>query len=370
MRCFLTLRRPLGLRRKKPNTKREKTSEMATYEAGLTCLPSGRAPEAGAGGSGISSGEGRDSSWRPGAGSFFPPTLRGGPLPPTIRSNRTDHLRAEPGAVSGFLRGETRIDPRLRQVLFDPEEPVVLRDALGAAEGSRLDETGVHGDGEVGDRRVLGLARAVGDDRDVSRRLRDPHGLERLGDRADLVQLHEKAIRDAVGDALLQDLRIRHEVIVADEVDLRPELLSQELPARLVALGAAVLDRKDRIVGDEALVEGDDVGWRDLLPLESVGALLEELGGRAVEREEHILAGVIPGLRDRIHEHVERRARGLDVRGESTLVAHARREPLALQDSFQRVEDLRPGAQRLAKRPEAGGHEHELLDRSEEHTSE
>src|SRR5450759_2135286 len=75
------------------------------------------------------------------------------------------------------------------------------------------------------------------------------------------------------------------------------------------------------LVADEALIEGNDVGWRDLLPLESVGALLEELGGRAVERKEHILAGVIPGLRDRIHEHVERRARGLDVRGESTLVA-------------------------------------------------
>ena len=97
-------------------------------------------------------------------------------------------------------------------------------------------------------------------------------------------------------------------------------------------------------------------------PSSAYGALLEELGRRAVEREEDVLARRVPGLRDRVHEQVERRARGLDVRGEAALVADARREPLALQDSLQRVEDLGPGAERVAKRPEARGHEHELLD--------
>src|SRR5450759_4293763 len=109
------------------------------------------------------------------------------PLPPTIRSNRTSHFRAKRARASAFLRGEARIDTRVGEILLDAQEPVVLRDALGAAKRARLYEARVHGDREVCDRRVLRLARAVGDDRDVSRRLRDPHRLERLGDRADLV---------------------------------------------------------------------------------------------------------------------------------------------------------------------------------------
>ncbi len=67
-------------------------------------------------------------------------------------------------------RGPTRIHRFVTELLLDPQELVVLRDAIGARRRPGLDLPGVHGDGEVGDGRVLGLARAVRDDRRVARR--------------------------------------------------------------------------------------------------------------------------------------------------------------------------------------------------------
>ena len=57
------------------------------------------------------------------------------------------------------------------------------------------------------------------DDRGVAGVARHGHRVERFGDGADLVQLDEQGVADAVGDAPLQDLRIGHEHIVADQLD-------------------------------------------------------------------------------------------------------------------------------------------------------
>ena len=134
-----------------------------------------------------------------------------------------------------------------------------------------------------------------------------------------------------------------------------PSLSRDELPARPVALGAAVLDREDRVVLHEPLVERDDLGGGELLALERVRALLEELRRGAVEREEDVPAGLVAGLADRVDDEVERRARGLEVRREAALVADARREALRLEEALERVEDLRAGAQRLAEAPKPAG---------------
>src|SRR5438128_4506174 len=110
------------------------------------------------------------------------------------------------------LAGPDRRPPReLRrgaELFFDAQQLVVLADAIGPAGGPGLDLPSRGADREIGDRRVLGLARAVGDDRAVARVARDADGVERLGDSSDLIQLHEQRIGHAVGDAALQDLRI------------------------------------------------------------------------------------------------------------------------------------------------------------------
>src|SRR4051794_40734746 len=74
---------------------------------------------------------------------------------------------------STCLAGETRISGsgaedapprelrRIPQRFLDPEQLVVLRHAVAAGRGAGLDLPAPGRDREVGDRRVLGLARAV-----------------------------------------------------------------------------------------------------------------------------------------------------------------------------------------------------------------
>ena len=82
-----------------------------------------------------------------------------------------------------------------------------------------LDLPAAGGDGEVGDRRVLGLAGAVRHDGRVAGVARHRDRVERLGERADLVDLDEDRVADAEVDAALQALGVRDEQVVADELD-------------------------------------------------------------------------------------------------------------------------------------------------------
>ena len=58
-----------------------------------------------------------------------------------------------------------------------------------------------------GDEGVLGLARAMADDRAVAGLGRHAHGVERLRQRADLIQLHEDGVAEAALDAATEDAR-------------------------------------------------------------------------------------------------------------------------------------------------------------------
>ena len=95
----------------------------------------------------------------------------------------------------------------LAQLLLDAEQLVVLGEPVGAGEAAGLDLPAIGGDGEVGDGRVLGLARAVRHDRGVAGAVRDRDRLERLGQRADLVDLDQDRIGEAALDAHAQPLR-------------------------------------------------------------------------------------------------------------------------------------------------------------------
>ena len=43
--------------------------------------------------------------------------------------------------------------------------------------------------------------------------------VERLGERPDLVHLHEDRVADALGDPAAEEVDVRHEEVVADELD-------------------------------------------------------------------------------------------------------------------------------------------------------
>src|SRR4051812_33675818 len=95
------------------------------------------------------------------------------------------------------------------QLLLDPQQLVVLRDAICAARRARLDLAAAGGDREVGDRHVLRLAGAVRHDRRVAVAAGELDRVQRLGQRPDLVDLDEDRVRDALVDAALQALDAR-----------------------------------------------------------------------------------------------------------------------------------------------------------------
>ena len=78
--------------------------------------------------------------------------------------------------------------------------------------------------------------------------------------------------------------------------------------------------------------------------------------------ERHLLARLVAGLLDRLHDEVERGLRALQVRREAALVADIGVVAGVLQALLQRVEDFRAPAHGVAQRRRADRHDHEFLE--------
>ena len=104
---------------------------------------------------------------------------------------------------------ETRILRDVKELVLNAQQLVVLCDAVGAAGRAGLDLPGVDGHGDVRDRGVLGLAGAVADDGGIARAVCHLDGVQRLGQRADLVDL-DFMITDGTLDVYKDLLAIEH----------------------------------------------------------------------------------------------------------------------------------------------------------------
>ncbi len=98
-------------------------------------------------------------------------------------------------------RRASRIDRTATQIFLNAQELVVLGDAVDPGRRASLDQAGVGGHHQIGDERVAGLAGAVRDDRLESGPLCHLDCLERLGQGADLVELHQDRVAGPLGDA-------------------------------------------------------------------------------------------------------------------------------------------------------------------------
>src|ERR1035437_10761322 len=77
----------------------------------------------------------------------------------------------------------------------DAEKLVVFADAIGTASRASLDLAGAGSNREVRDEGVFGLAGAVADDAGVPVASAEFEGFERLGDRANLIDLDQDGVR-------------------------------------------------------------------------------------------------------------------------------------------------------------------------------
>ena len=190
-------------------------------------------------------------------------------------------------------------------------------------------------------------------------------GLQRLGNRADLVQLDEDRVAAAQANALGQTLGVRDEQVVADQLDLAAQLLRHVLPALPVLLVEAVLDGVDGILFDQLLpvldqlLTGKDLAALGQLILALFAAL--PLAGGSIHGQHKIPAGQVAGLLDGLKDILN----GLLVAGKvgckAALVTDGGGQTLGFQQRLQGVEHLGAPAQTLLEAGRTGGHDHELL---------
>ena len=144
------------------------------------------------------------------------------------------------------------------------------------------------------------------------------------------------------------------------------------------SIGYLVMSCFDRVLGDELLEVGDLLLGGQLLAVrilllavlellvvivEGVTLLEAELGSGAVHGDLHVLAGLVTGLLDGLHDAVEGIVDTFKLRGETTFVADRGGKAAGLEDFLQGVEDLRADADRLGLVRSADGTDHELLER-------
>src|ERR1700738_221939 len=129
----------------------------------------------------------------------------------------------------------------------------------------------------------------------------------------------------------------------AGDGHLLAEPIGEELPAGPVALVHAVLDRDDRELVDERREVVGEFGRRQLqsLPRQLVFAIVVELARRAVEREQYVFAGPIPGLLDRLENRRQTFVIAAEIRRETAFVAHRRAHAAIAEDLLERMEHFR-----------------------------
>src|SRR5690606_23072885 len=98
----------------------------------------------------------------------------------------------------------------------------------------------------IRDEGILGFTGAVGDDRVVAGLSRGVDRLDSLGQGTDLVNLDEDGVPYPAGDPLTETHRVRHEEVIADELNVIADGIGQGLPAVPVVLVEGVLDGPDR----------------------------------------------------------------------------------------------------------------------------
>ena len=193
---------------------------------------------------------------------------------------------------------------------------------------------------------------------------RERDRLQRLGERADLVDLDQDRIGDARLDPTTQALGVGDEHVVAHELQARAQALGERTPALPVLLVDAVLERDDRIAPAQLRPVVAQLLGGQAAPLvrQRIAPVAVQLAGGSVEGDTHVLGGPVTGRLDRGEQHLQRFLVGAQIGREAALVSHGGAEPALPQRAAQRVKDLRANAQTVGERARTVRHHHELLE--------
>ena len=196
--------------------------------------------------------------------------------------------------------------------------------------------------------------------------------LDRLGQRADLVELDEDGVGGVLLDRPRDPLGVGDEQVVADQLDGRRAARSaaasrpsRPRPGRPRARRSGSA-RPSRPTGRPARpsrasgprVPGRSASARPHRPCPPRPARVVA-GSRAIATS---IARPVAGLLDRPQDQLDRGLVRRQRRREAALVALAGRVALIVEDAAQGPEDLGAGPQRFGVRPDPDRHDHELLE--------
>ena len=191
-------------------------------------------------------------------------------------------------------------------------------------------------------------------------------GLQRLGNRTDLVQLDQDGVACTQLDALGQTLGIGNEQVVAHQLDLTAQFPGHLLPAFPVLFIQAIFNGDDGILFHQALPVCDQLtgsvlgaGLGQLVKALALGAL--PLGGSGIHGQHEVPTGLITGLFDGGQNGFDGLLVAGQVGGKAALVAHGGGQTPGLQDGSQSVEHLGAPAQGLFEAGRTHRHDHKLL---------
>lgn len=102
---------------------------------------------------------------------------------------------------------------------FDAQELIIFGDTFRAGETAAFDESAISRDAEICDEGIFGFADAVTDDGGQAVSLRDAYGVERFGQRANLIGFNNDAAGGGEIDTFFQQLRVRDEEVIAEDLD-------------------------------------------------------------------------------------------------------------------------------------------------------
>ena len=202
-------------------------------------------------------------------------------------------------------------------------------------------------------------------------------GVESLGERANLVHLDKDRVGSTHLDALLQEVDVGDEEVVAHELAAVANALGELHPAFPVVLVEAVLDRVDRILVDELLQVVDLLvvaqllavrilllAVLELLVVVEVLAILDycKLACCAVHSNLHVLARLVASLLDGLDDAVESVLDAIQGGSKATLIAHCSAQAACLEQLGEVVEHLGTHADGLLLGLGTHGANHELLE--------
>src|SRR5690606_2697273 len=183
------------------------------------------------------------------------------------------------------------------QLFFDTQQTVVLGHTVGAAQRTGLDLTRGSTHRQVGDGAVFGFTGTVRNNRGVAGVFGHFDGVQRFGQRADLVELDQNGVTDTFLDTFFQDLGVGYEQVVAHQLNFGTQFFSLVFPAGPVRFVLTIFDGHNRVLRTKlSQIIGELLGSENLaFAFQIVFAVFVKFRRGTIQRQGHIAAQLVTG---------------------------------------------------------------------------